>query len=287
MPCSYRHTQNQSLAAAQQFQRPFTLGIEGGGTRTVALMADVTGKMILRREFAPGNLRLLDDHGLASLLRSIARAFSVPDAVGLGLAGARTKGDRARVSKIAAKTWKNVPVRVTHDLDMALTAACNGRRRPRPVASILVLSGTGSCCFGRASDGRAAKIGGWGHILGDKGSGFEIGLRGLKAVVFYLDRDGTWSYLGERLLAATGCNEPDELIEWTAVADKNTVSALAVEVFAARRKRDSIARNIIFGGCVVISQRRRELCAQVGQERGTRGIHFWGRSVFESAGVYA
>lgn len=210
-------------------------------------MADATGKMVLRREFAPGNLRLLDDHGLASLLRSIARAFSKPDAVGIGLAGVRTKADRARVSKTAAKTWKNVPIHVTHDLDMALTAACNGRRRHRPVVSILVLSGTGSCCFGRVSDGRTAKIGGWGHILGDKGSGFEIGLRGLKAVVFYLDRDGTWSHLGERLLAATGCNEPDELIDWTAEADKDTVAALAVEVFTARGKRDAIARNIIVG----------------------------------------
>ena len=235
------------MASNQEFKRPYTLGIEGGGTRTVALMVDAAGRTVLRREFGSGNLRLLDERGLASLLRSIARAFPRPDAVGLGLAGARTKADQTRAKEACGKIWKKVPVRVTHDLDVALMSASNQRGKPPYTASVLVLSGTGSCCYGRAADDRTAKMGGWGHILGDKGSGYEIGLRGLKAVVFYLDRDGTWSYLGERLLAATGCNEPDELIDWVAGADKHTVAALAVEVFAARRKRDAIARDIIVG----------------------------------------
>ena len=235
------------VASNQKFKRPYTLGIEGGGTRTVALMVDAAGRMVLRREFGSGNLRLLDERGLASLLRSIARAFPKPDAVGLGLAGARTKEDQTRAKEACGKIWKKVPVRVTHDLDVALMTASNQRGKSPYAASILVLSGTGSCCFGHASDGRTAKMGGWGHILGDKGSGYEIGLRGLKAVVFYLDRDGIWSHLGERLLSTTGCNEPDELINWTAAADKHTVAALAVEVFAARKKRDTIAWDIIVG----------------------------------------
>jgi len=235
------------VANNQKFKRPYTLGIEGGGTRTVALMVDAARRTVLRREFGSGNLRLLNERGLASLLRSIARAFPRPDAVGLGLAGARTKADQTRAKDACGKIWKKIPVHVTHDLDVALMAASYQREKSPYAASVLVLSGTGSCCYGRASDGRTAKMGGWGHILGDKGSGYEIGLRGLKAVVFYLDRDGTWSHLGERLLAATGCNEPDELIDWVAGADKHMVAALAVEVFAARRKRDAIARDIITG----------------------------------------
>ena len=74
---------------------------------------------------------------------------------------------------------------------------------------MLVLSGTGSCCFGRTWNGKTAKVGGWGHILGDKGSGFEIGLRALKAVVYYYDRDGEWSKLGQRILRKLALNEPD------------------------------------------------------------------------------
>jgi N-acetylmuramic acid 6-phosphate etherase len=105
-----------------------------------------------------------------------------------------------------------------------------------------------------AADGRTAKMGGWGHVLGDKGSGFEIGLRGLKAVVFYFDRDGTWSRLGERLLAATNCNEPDDLIDWASGADKDAMAALAPEVFAAAKARDRIARDVLAGAAGMLAK---------------------------------
>ncbi|PYJ85747.1 MAG: N-acetylmuramic acid 6-phosphate etherase [Verrucomicrobia bacterium] len=110
-----------------------------------------------------------------------------------------------------------------------------------------MLSGTGSCCFGRTCDGQTAKVGGWGHILGDKGSGFEIGLRALKAVVYYYDCDGVWSKLGQRLLRKLQLNEPDDLIGWAQRAGKDDVAALAVEVFNAWSEGDKIASDILEG----------------------------------------
>ena len=230
----------------QSFKRPYTLGIEGGGTRTTALLADVRGREILRASFGPGNVRLLDDRAFVRLFRNIAKQFEKPNAIGLGLAGARNAKDRARVQKAVEKVWKGTPCHVTHDLEIALANFSS--------AAVLVLSGTGSCCFGKAADGRTAKMGGWGHVLGDKGSGFEIGLRALKACVFYFDRDGTWSQLGERLLTATGTNEPDDLIDWVAAADKHAVAALALEVFAAAGKRDRIARDILEGAAGMLAK---------------------------------
>ena len=102
----------------------------------MALMVDAAGRMVLRREFGSGNLRLLDERGLASLLWSIARAFPKPDAVGLGLAGARTKADRTRAKEACGKIWKKVPVRVTHDLDIALMAASNQRGKSEHLSLI-------------------------------------------------------------------------------------------------------------------------------------------------------
>ena len=236
------------MSKTQTFQRPFLLGIEGGGTRTTALLADVRGREIQRAIFGPSNVRLLDDRELRRLLRQISKQFESPDAIGLGLAGSRQPKDRARVQAEVAKVWKATPCRVTHDLEIAL-AGFNAKE-----SAVLVLSGTGSCCFGKAAEGRTVKMGGWGHILGDKGSGFEIGLRALKAVVFYFDRDGTWSRLGESLLTATGTNEPDDLIDWVAAADKHAVAALAPEVFAAAKKRDRIARDILAGAAGMLAK---------------------------------
>ena len=115
------------------------------------------------------------------------------------------------------------------------------------ITRVLVLSGTGSCCFGRTWDGKTAKVGGWGHILGDKGSGFEIGLRTLKAVVYYYDRDGEWSKLGQRILRKLQLNEPDDLIGWVQTAGKDEIASLAVEVFNAWAERDEIAADILEG----------------------------------------
>ncbi len=115
------------------------------------------------------------------------------------------------------------------------------------IPRVLVLSGTGSCCFGRTWDGKTAKVGGWGHILGDKGSGFEIGLRALKAVVYYYDRDGEWSKLGQRILRKLQLNEPDDLIGWVQTAGKDEIASLAVEVFDAWAGHDEIAVDVLEG----------------------------------------
>ena len=254
------------MAETQTFQRPFLLGIEGGGTRTTALLADARGREIQRAIFGPGNVRLLDDRALGRLLRQVAKQFESPDAIGLGLAGARHPKDRARVQTAVLKIWKATPCKVTHDLEIALTGS-----GPQKTA-VLVLSGTGSCCFGKTSDGRTAKMGGWGHILGDKGSGFEIGLRALKAVVFYFDRDGTWSRLGESLLTATGTNEPDDLIDWVASADKHAVAALAPEVFAAAKKRDRIARDILEGAAGMLAKDAVNCARKLAQKN--KPVHF-------------
>ena len=238
-------TTSASTASPQIF-----LGIEGGGTRTVALLADERANLLHRHEFGPANLKLLKDAELIRHFRAISQSFPRPTAMAIGLAGAREEKDWQRIRTAAAKVWPGIPCHATNDLETALAAVCDRRqthRRSPTVATVLALSGTGSCCYGRAADGRSAKFGGWGHILGDKGSGFEIGLRALKAVVYYFDRDGEWSELGRRILRALQLNEPNELTGWVQTAAKGDIAALAIEVFAAAARRDKIASDILAG----------------------------------------
>ena len=65
---------------------------------------------------------------------------------------------------------------------------------------MLIVSGTGSGCYGKGREGRGVKVGGWGHVLGDKGSGYDIGLRALQAVIDAYDQELAWPELGRRLL---------------------------------------------------------------------------------------
>jgi len=235
---------------SQETTSSWWLGIEGGGTKTTAIAeSDLPGKRVERR-LGPGNLRLLSDVQLRRLFRQIARATPHPVAIGIGLAGARTARDRGRVQAAAATVWPGVPCRATHDLETALRADARvaaGTAPPEGWTRVLILCGTGSCCYGQSPDGQTAKIGGWGHLLGDKGSGYDIGLRALKAVVYYLDRDGTWSRLGRSLLGFLQLNEPEAFIDWMARATKSEVAALAALVFDAARARDPIALDILEG----------------------------------------
>lgn len=231
-------------SSSQQPVRPLFLGIEGGGTRTVALLTDSRGHFLQRHEGGPANVKLLNDTQLFDLLHAIAVEFPRPDAVAIGMAGARSELEWRRIRDAAAHFWPSIPCHATSDLETALTAAEERGGQLAPVR-VLVLSGTGSCCYGRNAAGKTAKVGGWGHILGDKGSGYEIALRALKAVVFFYDRDGAWSKLGRQLLHRLQLNEPSELITWAQGAEKSQIASLAVEVFAAWERGDKIASDIL------------------------------------------
>ena len=226
------------------------LGIECGATRTVVLFGpDATGGW-RRAEFGPANLRLLDDAALVrhfkTLKRTVPAAF---DGMVIAMAGARTEKDRRRIRAAAGKVWPNPPVYVTGDLETALAAA-EGEDGRKCAAMVLILSGTGSCCFGRpagthGSNRATLQLGGWGHILGDRGSGYDIGLQALRSAVGEMDRTGRWPPLGEEMLRALQLNEPDDLIDWVNGAEKREVAALARTVFAAAAKRDRLARKIL------------------------------------------
>lgn len=231
-----------SIAEKSEPRRRF-LGIEGGATHSVAILADAQGTLLGRIETGPGNIKLLNEAQLERLLQFVARRLPGADAVCVGLAGVRDREDQTRIQRAADRAWPKVPCRVCADLETALAAALDSG----PPHRVLVLSGTGSCCYGRTPQGRVAKLGGWGHLLGDKGSGYEIGLRALKAAVYYFDRDGRWPKLGQRILRALQLNHPEDLIGWVHQAQKKDIAALAREVFPAWASRDKIASDIVTG----------------------------------------
>ncbi len=204
----------------------------------------------------PANLRLLDDEQLVKHFASIRLAhngLAHLNGLAIGMAGARTEEDRHRIRKAAAKAWPKVPCYATNDLETALAAA-ETSGDAKPTTRVLIISGTGSCCFGKNAKGKTSKLGGWGHILGDKGSGYEIGLRGLKAVVYYFDRDGKLSPLGQRILRSLQFNNPNDLIGWVLNAPKNDVAGLAIEVFNAWSKKDKIAADILASAAESLAQ---------------------------------
>ena len=259
---------------------PVFLGVEGGASHTVAIFADSQGRYLKRLEAGPGNVCLLTDRQLLGLFRDIAREGPSPSAIAVGMSGARTEGDRQRIRTAAQQVWPGIPCAATHDLDTALAAvgdfeaAERSKSRFTPVTSgararVLVLSGTGSCCYGRSSDGESIKVGGWGHWLGDEGSGYKLSLAAMQQVIAAFDQSGVWPTLGEHLLRALQLNEPDDLIGFVQHAAKPEVAALATTVFDAAKAGDRLADRVVRNAAERLAQQAIACALRVGSRRKT------------------
>ena len=221
------------------------LGIEGGGTRTSALLVNSANNDVLGTISAgPGNLRLLSGEALASLLGEIRSQLPVePDRIGIGFAGVRSEGDRERLTRAVATLWPGVPAVVTDDLIVALESA---EWRSDCAAQVLLLSGTGSCCLGRHRDGGMVKVGGRGHVIGDRGSSCDIAVHALRSVVTISDIRADLPPLGADILTFLQMNDPESLIEWSMTASKTELASLSRVVFeAAAMRQDEIAVAIL------------------------------------------
>lgn len=229
-----------------------TLGIEAGGTRTSVLLLNQADEVLASFQTGPAVLPLMSDRELIWHLKEItARLPSTPSLIGIGMAGVRTEMDRDRLQRAASRVWPAIPCVAVNDLETALATA---PLRARPLPQVLVLSGTGSCCFGRTPEGRTAKVGGRGHVIGDRASACDIGLRALRAVMADMDHQGRLGKLGSALLNALMFNEPEQLIPWSVHASKTEIAALAVTVFATATSGDKLAKALLSDAAAMLAE---------------------------------
>ncbi|MEN9732174.1 MAG: hypothetical protein RLZ45_169, partial [Verrucomicrobiota bacterium] len=220
------------------------LGIECGGTRTVALAVGPGFRVMRRLELGPCNLRLVDDARLEAHFRDVAGQTPKPSAIGIGMAGVRDGRDCDRVHRILDRVWPGIPARIDHDLESAISTP-DVDLGSTSEARVVILSGTGSCCFGRTPEGRTVKVGGWGHLLGDRGSAYDVAFRALRSVAHELDHSGVQGHLGKRMLRKLDLKEPNDLIAWLANAGKAEVAALAPLVFEVATDGDRTASRVV------------------------------------------
>jgi N-acetylglucosamine kinase-like BadF-type ATPase len=155
------------------------LGVDAGGTDCRAVLVR-DGEILLRRRLGPLNV-LLHSDALDRLAALILETGAV--AAGLGLAGVRTAADADQIAaELRART--GVPVAVGDDTEAALAGAFRGQ------PGVVVIAGTGSGALGRDADGRTARVGGHGFLLGDEGGGYWIGREAVRAALRAADRTG-------------------------------------------------------------------------------------------------
>ena len=238
--------------AVGQTHEDLVIGIDGGGSSTVALVASADGAVLGRGEAGPSNLQAVGViRALQAIADAVAAAFVAakrPQAkvrsVVMGLAGADRPQEQQLIRFWAERAGLAEHVRVVNDAQLLLAAGT-------PEGwGIALVAGTGSIAFGQAPDGRTARAGGWGYLLGDEGSAYAIVMSALQEVVHAADGRGPPTVLTERLLWAIGGQRPMDLIPavYRGGWDRTALAGLAPIVLDAAGQGDKVAARIAAHG---------------------------------------
>ena len=234
------------------------LGIDGGGSKTKAIIMNESNEVLGSGVAGPGNPM----HGFEQATNAITQSASLAliDAnlshinldeltAGVGLAGVNLPSLFDKM-----QTWQH-PFKQMY-LTTDLHIACLGAHQKEDGA--VIISGTGSCGFSYI-DNQAYIIGGHGFPQGDNGSGAWFGLKGVEHVLLSLDGLIDMSIMNSLLLMKLDCKNSTDLVEVIASKDATCFAQLAHIVFDAGEKGDKVAITIIKEGAEYIDNLARTL----------------------------
>jgi len=168
----------------------YLIGVDCGGTHIVGQtwISDTTAQPYQEATAGPGNV-LLDFDGamqnLTSVLDQLVNPLPVDqiEHILIGIAGIETAGLTEQIQQIITQRY-HITIDVISDAKLALLNGLSGED------GALVIAGTGSVVYGR-QNGKFLRVGGWGAVLGDEGSAYDIARRALKQVLTQVDAGQT------------------------------------------------------------------------------------------------
>jgi N-acetylglucosamine kinase len=230
----------------------YSLGFDGGGTKTDCVVLDGRGFVIGEGRGGPANpVRSGFDTAFSSLRQAAARAIAASGIrtdqithVCAGLAGAGRRSVVRRVMVFLAGEFPRALAKVTADYEVALEAAAGAG------PGVVLIAGTGSVAYGRNAAGETARAGGHGPWIGDEGSAFEVGRRAVAAVARARDSDAPVTVLSEMISGALNCADWDDLMLRIAKNPDDVFPKLFPVVADAANSGDSAAKEILFASAI-------------------------------------
>jgi glucosamine kinase len=223
------------------------IGIDGGGTKTRAIVADADGKWIAdvvgpASAVRPGKA----DHSADVIAQTVADALAScemthvrPRVLCVGVAGVGREPEREALWQALLARDLADDVVIHADFTVALDDAFGDG------PGILLISGTGSVAFGRSPGGSSARAGGWGPVMGDEGSGAWIGRRALSVVCGAADGREPPTALTGAVLTAAQVNDVPGLVEWAGNAAPAQLATLAPVVMSVADAGDLRANSLV------------------------------------------
>nr|WP_010132709.1 BadF/BadG/BcrA/BcrD ATPase family protein [Microbulbifer agarilyticus] len=207
----------------------YFIGIDGGGTKTLARLEDANGALATAKSGASSLTQDLDGaiNNITNISRQVLTGTPItPDQVHVvcGVAGAGNPNSAAKLQQaLLAQGFRSA--QVTSDARTSLVGAGAGT----PI--VMVAIGTGSVAMQLGRDGKTRQFGGWGLAVGDEGSGAAIGKSVVRALLWELDIYGrAKSPVCEEIMSVVG-EERAQILPWLQSAGSREYAALAPTVF--------------------------------------------------------
>lgn len=227
----------------------YVLGIDGGGTKTVCVLASDEGRVISRAVAGPGNyLKVGLPAARQSFHTCIHNAIKQaglgkikPAAVCAGLAGADRESDRRLMRQLFKELVGATHTIIESDAYITLMGATEGS------PGVIVIAGTGSVAMGMNSRGQRARAGGWGHIIGDEGSGYDIGRKAIVAAFRSYDGRGRKTILEKKIVGFLKLKKIEDIVSlvYNKKMPPDQFAALYPLVHMAARENDPMARQLL------------------------------------------
>jgi N-acetylglucosamine kinase-like BadF-type ATPase len=223
------------------------LGIDGGQSSTVALIADEEGRVLGSGRGGACN-HVAQAEGHAKFARAITACLGAactqarlnPAAVSFAAACLGFSGGIADKEPYSREFIRSHAFKFTHDAEIALTGATAGQ------PGIIVIAGTGSIAFGKNADGKLARAGGWGYLFGDEGGAFDLVRRALRAALAMEEGWGPHTALRDQLLTHTGAASANALMHnWYNQFDRTKIALLARLLDETANQGDAISQQIL------------------------------------------
>lgn len=230
--------------SGQQGSDDVALGVDGGGSKTLAILVDAEGRERGRGMAGSSNYAAVGlEQALISIQSAVEQAMQAANchvhiqSAWLGLAGLDRPEDHETLLPHLRPLAGNI--RLSNDAELLLAALDDA-------VGVALIAGTGSIALGKDTHGVIARAGGWGHVMGDEGSGYDLGRRALQAAARAADGRGMPTLLLDLLLQHWHLHKADALISKIYPDnDKGKIAGLSSYVFQAARQNDRIAQAII------------------------------------------
>ncbi len=245
----------------------YAIGVDGGGTKTEAVVMDWEGRVRARARGPSCNPYHVGwdtaTHRVAAVVDEVLQKahLTITDVITatLALAGVHRDPEREAWRRWARRQWPTIALRVEND---ALAALVGGAGSPY---GIVIVAGTGMIAYGVNAAGHHARAGGWGYRL-DRGSGYALGEAAVRAVLAGAEGMDLCTRLQQVVLNALGLDTPEALIPWfhhpnTTV---DTIAALAPHVVRAAEAGDPVAAGIVAEGADALAQAATQVAEKIG-----------------------